>query len=152
LAVSKIVDEEEAVAWIMDGRPYVWMVEEYRRKYGVETSVGMWAQFRRRRGLPRRIVMDPALIPWRVKDEHHGSHTVHMLRAEARARAGKALAPVEQGRLASFRRMLADGDLVVHYEPDSEEGWFLVPREPGDTDIIRHPGEVQRYIMPSEQG
>jgi hypothetical protein len=35
--------------------------------------------------------------------------------------------------------MLSDEDRVVMYQPDTDEGFFYVPRETGDDDIIRRP-------------
>lgn len=59
----KIQDESEVIRWFEEGRTYQWMIEEYRRKYDIETVVSMWGNFRRRRGLDRRIVRDDDLIP-----------------------------------------------------------------------------------------
>ncbi|MEU1680848.1 hypothetical protein ABZ422_17385 [Micromonospora zamorensis] len=33
---------------------------------------------------------------------------------------------------------------MVHYDPNSEEGFHLVAREPEDEDIIRQPAKVTR--------
>ena len=69
-AVSKIQDEAEAIRWIAEGRTYAWIVEEYRRKYAIDTSLSMWSNLRRRKGLDRRIVRDDELIPWAVAPQH----------------------------------------------------------------------------------
>lgn len=63
-----------------------------------------------------------------------------MLRQEARRRAGGVLTEkMEQALNIWLDGLEADG-VVVHYEPDTEEGWFYVPRRPGvDQDIIRKP-------------
>jgi hypothetical protein len=63
-----------------------------------------------------------------------------MLRTEARRRAGKQLRKEERVRLDAWLRRLARENIVLHYDPDTDEGWFYVPRRPGvDTDIIRVP-------------
>lgn len=74
-----------------------------------------------------------------MKTKHRGSHAASMLRLEARRRAGSELTPIREKRLNAFLERLAKERAVVHYEPDTEHGFFLVPREPRDTDIIRKP-------------
>lgn len=139
MPASKIVDETEVVRWFEEGRTYAWMVQEYRRKYNIETVPSLWGNFRRRRGLQRRIARDDELIPWFVKEEHRWSYAVRMLRAEARRRSGMELAEPERYRLKVWLTGLERDNLVVHYDPDTDEGFFYVPREADDDDIIRRP-------------
>lgn len=139
-APSKVQDMAEAVRWLEEGRPYQWMVDEYRRKYHVQTSVEMWSGLRRRRGIPTRIVRDEALVPWAVRPEHRHAHAVSMLRAEARRRAGKQLTPGTAEMLETWLAGLERDALVVHYAPETPEGWWYVPRREGvDRDLIREP-------------
>ncbi|WP_405436563.1 hypothetical protein OG373_06340 [Streptomyces avidinii] len=135
----KIQDESEVIRWFEEGRTYQWMIEEYRRKYDIETVVSMWGNFRRRRGLDRRIVRNDDLIPWFVKEEHRWAYPLAMLRAEGRRRAGKELTETDESRLASWLGMLKKKGSVVHYDPDTEEGFSYVPRQAGDNDMIRRP-------------
>ena len=139
-APSKVQDMREALRWLEEGRTYQWIVEEYRRKYGVETTISMWAALRRRHGIDPRIVRDEALIPWAVKPEHRHAHAVSMLRAEARRRAGKTLTPLMKEMLDAWLAGLDRDGTVVDYDPDSESGWRYVERRPGvDLDLIREP-------------
>lgn len=139
-APSKVQNMAEAVRWLEEGRSYRWIVEEYRRKYQVETSVEMWSGLRRRRGIPTRIVRDETLIPWAVKPEHRHGHAVAMLRAEARRRAGKQLTPGTEQMLDVWLAGLARDRQVVHYAPETSEGWWYVPPRDGiDVDLIRVP-------------
>lgn len=143
MGASKIQDEAEVIRWFEEGRTCAWMVEEYRRKYNIETVPSLWGNFRRRRGLQRRIVRDDVLIPWFVKREHRWAYAVMMLRTEARRRAGKPLTGDMEHQLDVWLDNLKADDAVVHYDPDTEEGFFYVPRRPGvDTDIIRKPERV----------
>ncbi|AFO10894.1 immunity repressor [Streptomyces phage phiELB20] len=137
----KIVDETEVIRWFEEGRTYAWMIAEYKRKYGIDTVPSMWGNFRRRRGLDRRIVRDDDLIPWFVKEEHRWAYPLAMLRAEARRRAGKELTETDTSRLASWLDMLKDENAVVHYDPETDEGFFYIPRQPEDDDIIHRPDE-----------
>lgn len=142
MPASKIQDEAEVLGWFDEGRTYQWMVEEYLRKYNIQTSPSLWGMFRRRHGIPRRIVRDNELIPWRVNVEHRFGFPIIMLRVEARRRERKELPPHDEGRLDAWLTRLKEDNAVVHYDPDTEEGWFYVPRREGiDTDLIRVPEE-----------
>ncbi|ROT25863.1 hypothetical protein [Micromonospora sp. HM5-17] len=140
MPASKIVNEQEVLRWFEEGRSYQWMVAEYKRKYDIDTVPSMWGNFRRRRGLQRRTHRDDDLLPWGMKDEHRWLFPAQMLRAEARRRAGKQLRPHDEKRLANFVDRLRRDGLVVHYDPDTKEGFFYVPAREGiDTDLIRKP-------------
>ncbi|QDK03753.1 immunity repressor [Streptomyces phage Yasdnil] len=139
MPARKIQDEGEVLRWFEEGRTYDWMVEEYKRKYNIETVPSLWGNFRRRRGLPRRIVRDDDLIPWLIKEEHRWLYPLAMLRVEARKRAGATVSDLEEKRLQSWREMLEEENAVVHYDPDTEEGFFYILRQPGDDDIIHKP-------------
>ncbi|MEV7795896.1 hypothetical protein [Streptomyces sp. NPDC087512] len=139
MAKRKIVDEGEVIRWFEQGWTYQQMTDEYKRKYGIETVSSMWGNFRYRKGLTRRIARNDDLIPWAVKPEHRQLYPVAMLRVEGRRRAGMELDEDRLNRLASWRAMLEEEDAVVHYDPDTAEGFFYVPREPQDDDIIRRP-------------
>ncbi|MFF3006365.1 hypothetical protein ACFVTF_26590 [Kitasatospora sp. NPDC057940] len=137
---SLVQDKEEAIRWLVeDDRSYEWMVQRYLEKYNIQTTISMWASFRHRNGLPRKISRDRDLIPWEVLEEHRWGYPVVMLRFEGRRREGRELSEYDAGRLDSWKQMLENGNLVVHYVPDTDDGWFYVPRDEGDTDIIRVP-------------
>ncbi|MGP3686256.1 hypothetical protein ACTVZO_16375 [Streptomyces sp. IBSNAI002] len=152
MPASKIVDEQEVIGWFRDGKTYPEMIAIYEEKYGIQTTAPMWSSFRRRRGLDRRNLRADDLLPWKMKEEHRHHYPPIMLRIEARLREERAalergeepkkrVSERDKKRLASWKNGLkADGhDLVVHYDADTEEGFFLVPRRPEDTDLIRIP-------------
>jgi len=137
---TKIVDEQEALKWIKQGRTYKWMCETYREKYNIETTPSMWSNFRRRRGIDRRVVWDDQLIPWSIKLEHRYSYAIQMLRKEARRRAGTEISPETEHEVDTWIAGMTRDGTVVHYEPETDQGWFYVPRRPGvDKDLIREP-------------
>lgn len=138
---TKIQDDAEVRRWFEEGRTYRWMVDEYERKYNMKVSATMFSSYRQRHGLPRRIARDDNLIPWEIKEEHRWGYPVAMLRIESRRRGGFEMRAADEERLASFKETLYADDLVVHYDPDTEQGWWLVPRRPGvDKGLIREPG------------
>jgi hypothetical protein len=139
MPARKIVDEQEVIRWFEEGRTYEWMSQQYLERYGIETVPSLWSNFRRRRGLARRIVRDDQLIPWAVREEHRYAYFLQMLRLEARHRAGEPVREADKIRWQNFIARLHEEGLVVHYDPDTERGFFLIPREAGDTDIVRRP-------------
>lgn len=139
---SKIVDRQEVLQWFEEGWTYREMRQEYIDKYNIVTSMAMWPEFRRREGLPRRINRDDSLIPWEMREEHRNRREVQMLRAEGRRRAGMPLREKDQRDLPGWLDMLKREKRVVHYDPDTEQGFFLIPREKQDDDIIRRPKRV----------
>lgn len=136
-----IRDEQELLRWHAEGRTYEWMRQEYRRKYGLAVSQTMFANWRQRRGLPRRIVRDDELIPWAIRSEHQHDYRVAMLRAEGRRRAGAPLRTSAAERLEPWLAGLAERGEVVAYDPAC--GFSCVPREAGDVDIVRVPVKLQ---------
>lgn len=138
LPASKIQDEREIIRWFDEGRTYAWMVQEYRRKYDLVVVGSMFGNFRRRRGLDRRITRDDDLIPWAVLEEHRWDYAVAMLRVEARRRAGRPLRDSDHPRLTAWLAGLRERGEVVAYDP--EVGFTYVPRRPAiDEDLIREP-------------
>jgi hypothetical protein len=146
----KIQDETELIRWIEEGKTYAWMVEEYKRKYNIEMVPSSFSNFRRRRGLERRSVRNDDLIPWAVDVKHRWKNHIVMLRAEARRREGKPLNAQAARALVSWLASMKEQDLVVHYDPNTEEGFFYVPRRKDvDFDLIRVPEKktTQRHRL-----
>lgn len=140
MGASKIQDEQEVIRWFEEGVTYEEMVERYREKYNIETTFSMWGNFRRRRGLQRRITRDDELIPWAVKVEHRHDYPILTLRKEARRRAGLPISEEDEQQIDAWVRGMREGNTVLHYDPDTEQGWFYVtPRDGIDTDLIRKP-------------
>jgi hypothetical protein len=139
MGAKKIQDEAEVVRWFEEGRTYEWMSAEYQRKYNIEMTQSAWSNFRRRKGLNRRTVRDDNLIPWAVNPEHRHKYPLMMLRSEARRRAGREMKPLDQIQLANWLKYISGLNAVVHYDPDTVEGFFYVPREASDEDLIRQP-------------
>ncbi|MFE0771955.1 hypothetical protein [Streptomyces sp. NPDC058861] len=141
MPASKIQDKTEVLRWFREKRTYDWMVQQYKEKYGISTTVPMWAAFRRRNGLDRRNARADDLIPWKLREDHRHLYPVMMLRAEGRLRAKKPVSEAIMKKLASWKQSLEEDNLVVHYDPDTEDGFFYIPREDQDTDLIREPME-----------
>jgi len=141
MPARKIQDEQEILRWFKEGRTYAWMSEEYERKYNITVVPSFWSNIRHRWGLPPRAIRDDDMIPWAVKPEHRNATIIRYLRFAARRLAGRPNSPTDEQKLDTFLATLAEANVVVHYDPELEDGFVLVRREPSDAvdDIIRRP-------------
>jgi hypothetical protein len=140
-AKTKIVNLHEVLRWFSEGRTYRWMVEQYKTKYDVETTISMWGNLRRNYGLDRRTTQNDELLPWKLREEDRFAYPALMLRLEARRREGKEaeLRSVDRSRLASWLKGLQERGVVIGYDSDGHDGFCELPRSPSDKDIIRRP-------------
>lgn len=100
---------------------------------------------RLRYGLPAQAPKYVDALPWRVKVEHNTRYIARMLRAHARRKAGLPLPPETERRLDTWINTLKANNAVVHYQPNTEEGFFYVDPRPGiDRGLIRVPDEPAR--------
>ncbi|CAI9419714.1 hypothetical protein [Nocardioides sp. T2.26MG-1] len=140
MPTRKIVDEDEVLRWFEEGRTYAWMAEEYRRRYDIETVPSMWGNFRRRKGLDRRLERNDDLIPWAVDKRHRWAYPLMMLRTEARRRAGMEVADGMLDRVERWLLRMQADETVVHYDPATGGGFSYVARRADlDADLIRAP-------------
>lgn len=92
-------------------------------------------------GMPPRRPSSKDLIPWNVRSEHNVHLFRHMLGAESRNRRGAKLSETDKKLLARMHELLfGRGTLmVIDYNPDYEDGFFLALRRDSDTDVFRAP-------------
>lgn len=88
-----------------------------------------------------RSKTDESGVPWSpIRPEHRSRYLVRMLRAATRQQRGEKNAPILQAQLDNFLKQVEEMDFVIHYDPDTEEGFFRVPRRKGiDKGLIRDP-------------
>ncbi|PFG18523.1 hypothetical protein [Serinibacter salmoneus] len=145
MARSKIQDLDEVKAWFDAELPYAEMIRRYRNSYGIETTATMWSNWRRKLGYPTRLDRQALLIPWAVSEEHRALAPIQALRGIAARRAGLDRDKARIALGAQWEHALDEAGLVIHYDPDTEQGFFLVPaREDIDLDVIREPNELRR--------
>lgn len=95
--------------------------------------------WRRRRGDQKRV-MPPRAIPWKLRQEHLQTEPARVIRWHARVTRGETLSDGDRLRYEKAIKHLEEHDLVFHYDRDTEQGWFLVPRRPGiDKGIVLEP-------------
>lgn len=66
-------------------------------------------------------------VPWLLKSEHRHRHAARMLRTQSRLDDGME-GPTLLGQVNTWRKGLEMEDTVIHYDPDTEEGFWRVPR------------------------
>jgi hypothetical protein len=147
MPASKIVDETEVLRWFAEGQTYEWMINEYLTKYNIETTVSLWANFRRRRNLEPRTNHDAELIPWTVQERHRWAYPLQMLRIEGRVRAGGARPTgSDAARHHNFILRLRDRGEVITYLPDTPEGFHYIARDPSQDApdaLVRKPRQAR---------
>lgn len=139
-------------AWLQkcvrEGLTQEQMVVRFMDEFGEVRTRAAIAVAMSRNGVKPAGIKHPitsGLLPWKdVKRKHHNRYEARMLRALAHVSAGRAITPAESKRLVSWLAALDRGTpirvgneikmvkAVVHYDPTTEPGFFLVPREIAD--------------------
>lgn len=79
-------------------------------------------------------------VPWKLEPEDMMRYIPRMLRAAARMDDGEPVSPATRTQVELFVRRLHELDAVVHYQPDTDERFFRVPRRHGvDEWLVREP-------------
>jgi hypothetical protein len=134
--------KDDLIRMVASGMSHQDIVDETFRRTGERvTRAAVSAALSRAGQEPLRPRYED-LIPWKVKVKHGNHYALRMLRAEARSRQGIAIPEVEARRLESWKRILKVNKAVVHYDPDTEQGFFYVEPRAKDRDLIRIPDQV----------
>ncbi len=121
--------------------------ETFRRTGNRVTRAAVSAALQRAGVAPQRNRYSD-LLPWRVRVEHDGHYASRMLRAEGRLRAGQEIPAREAQRLENWKATLQANHVVVHYDPDTVDGFHYVKARRGvDTDLIRVPDEDRHKVL-----
>lgn len=80
------------------------------------------------------------LTPWKdIRDEHTYQHDIQMLRKVSALRAGHKFNETQRKRIDGFIKGLHADNCVIMYRRDTIQGFYRVPREKTDTDLVRLP-------------
>lgn len=82
------------------------------------------------------------MLPWKLNEEHRMATIARKLRLEQRRREGGKLSDYELEWVQAFINDLEQRDAVVHYNPKTAKGFWLVARDPerdAPGDLIRRP-------------
>ncbi|MEV8518017.1 hypothetical protein [Dactylosporangium sp. NPDC051484] len=142
MVAKKIQPEDEpmVMGWFREGKTYDEMVELFKAARGIEVVPSTFGNFRRRHRIEPRIVRDTVVIPWEVLPEHRYKNAIQMLRRYGRRLAGEPIPDLDTRRLDGWLRSRREDNTVVHYEPDTDDGFFYVERRQGiDLGMVREP-------------
>jgi len=78
-----------------------------------------------------------ATVPWRVAERHSGRYQLVMLRCLDRRNKGESMPLEYERRLNAWLARMDRDNAVVAYCRSTDEGFFYVPREPGDVGYVR---------------
>lgn len=143
---NKLVPAKDELRKMLDrGMTHGQIAELVYERTGARITPAAVSVARNRYGLKRQIPRYPQALPWRVKVEHNSRYVARMLRAHARRKAGLPLPPEVEKKLDTWINTLKVNNAVVHYNPNTEEGFFYVDPRPGiDTGLVRVPDEPER--------
>lgn len=118
------------------------IADEYEKDTGIRCTrqaIGMaLARYDMKTVRPRKRHTE--LLPWVIRREHAMANDARMLRMEGRRRLGEQLREKDLRILEGWMMRLDEQDAVVHYDPDTEKGFWWVPRKPEDgRGLIRKP-------------
>ena len=129
MSIQKL-DDKEVEALLRSGWSQMRVVRMYRDK-GVDVTQSAISQAITTGRI--KIDTDRATggIPWLLKPEHRHRHAARMLRTQARLDAGHDIGQSLIPQLKAWRARLEREDSVIHYDPDTDEGFWRVPRRAG---------------------
>lgn len=88
----------------------------------------------------RRKVSASIPMPWEVRKEHQTRTAAQAISAQQHLDRGDEISAEQREALLRVKRHLRKVNGVLTYEPDTYEGWFIVPRREGiDGDLYRDP-------------
>ena len=121
------------------------IVAEWQERTGQRCSRSAIAMAIKRYGLesarPRPRYEE--LIPWKVRQEHRNNWHVRMLRLLGARKRGQSLSTEELRWLEGWLEQLNELNGVVAYEPDTDDGFFIVPRAEADGQSVVRAGRIR---------
>ena len=116
--------------WKDEGLSYQAMVDRwYEQTEGKELATrAAFALVCSRKGWTDQTVKAQPVIPWVVETRHQNKYKLQMLRAIGQQARGEKLAKRLESKVGSFLAKRA-GKTVIHYEPNSAEGFWDIPVE-----------------------
>lgn len=136
MANNQVVpDKTQLKRYVSQGLTQQQIVEAWEADSGLRVSRSAIAMAMERYDLtsPRAKRHYKELLPWVVALEHRPHNDARMLRLEGRRRAGLKLSDAEARWLEGWKDELKQKNAVIHYERDTQEGFFWVPRDEAQT-------------------
>lgn len=144
---QKIENVQQVLHWFDRGLTPTEVQVLYQATYHVEATPEAFLNiFKRARSeAPGGGYPQNPLLPWKLAPRHRGDTIAQRLRTEWRRRRGLPVDPAKARDLDSWLSWMKASDLVVDYDPESDEGFAFLPRRPGvDGDLIYEPDQPYR--------
>ena len=141
VAARRTIDRETLKRYIDAGLSLTEMAEHWETETGTTRARSSFAVAMSRYNMTSAHpqVRHDDTLPWRVKSKHAMEYPARMLRALGRRNKGLPIGEELSDRLDSYLRDLDKDNAVVHYDAETPEGFWHVPREPQDKGYIRQP-------------
>lgn len=146
--MRQVVPDKERMREYLDrGLTHIQIRDAWEKDSGLRAGRTAISHAISRYGLGGRRPRYSELIPWSpIAVEHNHNYILRMLRREARRMNGEDLDRDELSELESWKKELAEKNCVVAYRYDSPDGFYAVPREEGDLDLIEGPPYEQTKV------
>lgn len=133
------LDDKEVEQMLRAGKTQLEVVDIYRDR-GVDISQSAISQAITAGRIKVDTNRNSGGIPWKLKPQHRHLNAARMLRTLARMDAGLAVGKSLEEQARVWRAGLEEEGSVIAYDPDTEEGFWRVPRRPGiDLGLVRDP-------------
>lgn len=134
---------EMVLRWLAEGVTQSEIVDRLA-DMGIETSQSAVSMLKARhatgaREAAMRTVTRAELIPWKLQPQHRQLHAAKMLRAKSRLDRGEGVGDIQRRQLETWLAGLEADQACIHYDPETEQGFWRVPRRSGIDGIIRDP-------------
>jgi hypothetical protein len=132
MPAKRIIPSDSILArWLELGMTQEQMRDRIEEETGVRVGKSTISAALSRAGLTHRVRYDD-MIPWpRIKVEHNAHYALTQLRIGARIARGLPVKSGDRHRYENWVKDLDEAGAVVHYDPDTIDGFFYVPRPPG---------------------
>ena len=133
MSKQKVPDKNTLARWAAESLTHQQMADRVYEQTGERVTRAAISMALQRHGLTNNYRHRwHEEIPWRVQVEHLRAYPVRMLRLLGRRRAGEPIAKDAEYRLDIWLRKVREENVVVAYDPDSDEGFVYVRRLPSD--------------------
>lgn len=133
------LDDKEVEQLLRSGKTQQEVVHVYRQR-GVDIAQSTISQAITSGRIKVDTNRHSGGIPWKLRPPHRHLHAARMLRTQARLDAGLEVGTSLLSQVTSWREGLEAEGSVIHYDPETPEGFWRVDRREGiDTWWVRDP-------------
>ena len=126
-----IPSESILIGWAESGMTQEQMRQRIFEETGVLPGKSTVSAALSRAGLTHKVRYDD-FIPWpRIAVEHNQHYILNMLRVGARLSRNLPVKPADRRRYEKWRKDVDAKNASIHYDPETVDGFYYVPRPEG---------------------